>query len=985
MSVPPPARRCHDGAVTAVGVLGPVLLAGPRGEVRLGSARQRRLLAALAAHPGAAVGTAALAELVFDDPPADPAGAVQTNVARLRRLLPPGVAIATTPEGYRLDADRAAVDATAFADRVAAAPADPELRRQRLEAALRLWRGRPFAELDHPSLAPEVARLTALRTAATEQHAAALLDTGRVGEAVAAAEAIVAAEPLREAAVGLLVRALVAAGRQGDALAALARLRERLADELGLDPAPELRALEQRVLRQELPAPRGAAAPRPRAPRVPVSSFVGRDADLARAVALLDGGCRVVTLCGPGGVGKTRLATHVAAAVAERYDDGALVVGFGDGGPADVEPVLAAALGLADDGRTGASTLADRVVDVLAVRRQLLVLDNCEHVADDVARLVEAVAGGTGGVDLLLTSREPLRVDGEHLLAVEPLDDAAARRLLTDRIRAGAPADPPGPDEDVLVAELCRRLDRLPLALELAAARARPLGLPGLLRAVERPLEALRDGRRTAAGRHRSLRDVVAWSHGLLSPAQRELFERMAVFAGPVGADAVAAVCGSADALPDLVERSLVVRGPGEPARFGMLETLRAYGRAQLTASGAGPALRARHARWAVALAVELSAARLGPGEAAAVPRFDDHLADLRRAHAWLCEHGPVEDLLRLGVLFGGFAYLRGRIDLVRLVDETVTAVGDRAHPLAARLLGQLATTHWQRGELDAAEACSRRALDVAAACGDPAAGRDGAEALANVHLFRGDLAGAAGWAHRGLRLADEAGDPEVRLFCRLDLVLSSAYAGDDPAAAAHEAAIAALLPELDSPTARAFLAYARGERRAERGDPAAAGFLREAVRLAEEVDSRFVSGIARHTLLTCAARGGGDDPAAVLASLRPLIDHWHAYGAWTHLWIAVRAVVEVLARLGRHAEAAVLLGALRASPRATPAFGPDAARERAVEGAGRAALGEAFDALLAEGAARGDAGAVALARRITRADPVPVGGGRATRPGATC
>jgi tetratricopeptide (TPR) repeat protein len=403
-----------------------------------------------------------------------------------------------------------------------------------------------------------------------------------------------------------------------------------------------------------------------------------------------------------------------------------------------------------------------------------------------------------------------------------------------------------------------------------------------------------------------------------------------------------------------------------------MLETLRAYGRAQLTAAGDGPALRARHARWAVALAGEVSAARRGPGEAAAVRRFDDHLPDLRRAHAWLREHGPVEDLLRLGVLFGEFAHLRGRIDLVRLVEETVAAVGDRAHPLAARLLGLLATTHWQRGELDAAEACSRRALDVAAACGDPAAGRDAAEALANVHSFRGDLAGAAEWARRGLRLAEEAGDAELRLVCHLDLVLGSAYAGDDPTAADHEAAMVALLPEIGSSTARAFLAYGCGERRAERGDPSAAGHLEEAVRRAEEVDSRFVAGVARHTLLTSAARGGGDDPAAVLASLRPLIDHWHAYGAWTHLWIAVRALVEVLSRLGRHADAAVLLGALRASPRATPAFGPDAARERAVERAGRAALGEAFDALLAEGAGRGDAGALALARRITRTDPAP-------------
>lgn len=975
------AARCHDGAVTAVGVLGPVLLAGPGGEVRLGSARQRRLLAALVLHLGAAASTDVLAELVFDDPPADPAGAVQTHVARLRRLLPPDVRIATAPEGYRLVVERAAVDVAAFTDQLAAPPADPELRRRQLAAALRLWRGRPFAELDHPSAAPEVARLTEQHATASERYAEALLETGRTGEAVAAAEALAVAAPLREGAVAVLVRALVAAGRQSDALAAYARLRDRLADELGLDPAPELRALAQQVLRQEVPAAAPRAAPpvpaRRRSVRVPVSSFVGREADRARAAALL-GRCRVVTLCGPGGVGKTRLATHVAAAVEERYDDGVLVVGFGDGGPDDVEPVLSAALELADDGRAGAASLADRVVDVLAVRHQLLLLDNCEHVADDLAPLVEAITSGTGGVDLLLTSREPLRVDGEHVLGVEPLAEEAAQRLLTDRIRASAPGAASRPEDAGLVTELCRRLDRLPLALELAAARARPLGLPGLLAAVERPLEALRDGRRTASERHRSLRGVVAWSHGLLDPAQRDLFERMAVFAGPVEAAAVAAVCGGAAALPDLVDRSLVVRGPGEPARFGMLETLRAFGRAQLAAGGAGPALRARHAAWAVSLAGEIAAARRGPGEAAAVRRFDDHLPDLRRAHGWLCENGPVEDLLRLGVLFGELAYLRGRIDLVRLVEEAVGAVGATgpsgggSHPLAARLLGLLATSHWQRGDLDAARACGLRALDVAAASGDPAAGRDGAEALANVHSFRADLAGAREWAERSLRLAEEAGDLDVQVLARLDLLLAATYSGDDAAAGVHEAALAAVLPADAPPTTRAFLAYARGERRAELGDPDAARYLEEAVRTAEEVDSRFVAGIARHTLLTAAAREGGADPAAVLAGLRPLLDHWHGYGAWTHLWIAVRAVVGVLSRLGRHREAAVLLGALRASPRASPAYGPDAAREEAAERAGRAALGAAFDAALAEGAAGGDAAALALARRLTRSAAAP-------------
>ncbi len=222
---------------------------------------------------------------------------------------------------------------------------------------------------------------------------------------------------------------------------------------------------------------------------------MGRAADLARVVDAVRR-CRVVSLCGPGGVGKTRLARHVAAAVADRYDDGVLFVEFGEGGAADVEPLLAAALRLSDGRAEWSGSVADGIVEVLSVRNQLVVLDNCEHVCDEVATLVEAIIAAAPGVDLLLTSREPVRVDGEQVLPVAPLEPGAAARLLVDRMQAGDPAAAPDP-EDELVAEVCRRLDHLPLALELAAARALPLGLPGLLDALEtseEPLGVLRGG-----------------------------------------------------------------------------------------------------------------------------------------------------------------------------------------------------------------------------------------------------------------------------------------------------------------------------------------------------------------------------------------------------------------------------------------------------------------------------------------------------------
>ncbi|MGD9990301.1 BTAD domain-containing putative transcriptional regulator [Pseudonocardia sp.] len=983
--------------MTSVGVLGPLEVYGPDGPVTVGSGRQRRLLTALAAHPGEPLTVDRIADLVWSGtPPVDPVGAVQTLVARVRRLLPAGVAVETVPGGYALRAARDAVDATAFTDGVAAASAQPSARDRAagLVAALALWRGRPFADLDHPDAPALAARLAAVHADARERLAAALLDAGRAADAVVVAEGLCVDEPWREGAVAVLMRALAAAGRRRDALAAFAGLRRRMAAELGVDPGPQLRELEARLLRDEEPGPVAGGAPRP-----PVSSFVGRTADLARVRELLAGN-RVLTLVGPGGVGKTRLARHVVAVVAAGYDDGVALVEFGEGGRADVEPAVAAALSLADGGRSGEG-LTRRIVEVLAVRRMLLVLDNCEHVADEVARLVEAVCAGGAGTDLLLTSREAVRVDGEQVVPVGPLAPADAATLLTDRIRAAGPDAVPGPADAALVEVVCARLDGLPLALELAAARVAALGLPAIAEALEDPtapastacdgtardgtardgtapdsaaLDLLRGGRRTAARRHRSLRDVVAWSFGLLDDAQQALFVRMSVFAGPVEAAAVAVVCGDAGALPDLVDRSLVVRHPGEPARFGQLETLRAFGRERLATDRSAEALRTAHATWAAGLAEEIREARRGPGEQAAVARFDAHLPDLRRAHARLCDVGPVPEVVRLGLLFAELGYVRGRVDLVRPALRSLRVVGvlDDAdlpaevavpvRPEAARLLGLVAASCWQRGDLDLCEAYARRSIALAEAGPDRGAARDGHEALANVHLFRGDLAAARREGRRSVELADAVGDVDTALLGRMDLTVAAAYAGDDVAAAREEEAMAGLVARIGSATARATLAYVRGERRAERDPAAAAGHLRDAVALAESVDSRFVAGIARHTLVTSAVRGGDD-----VAALLPLLDHWLAAGAWTHLWVAVRSLVVARSRAGDHRTAGLLLGALAASPRATRAFGPDARREAEAEAAGRAALGDGFDLALAEGAALGDGPAIALARAVAR------------------
>lgn len=924
-------------------VLGPVGLHGADGcPVRLGSARQRRLLAALVLHGGAPVACDVLAELVWgDDLPADPDAALHTYVARLRRVLPAGLRIRTGTHAYVLEADRGTTDVDVFTSLLERAPADLET----LEAALGLWRGRPFADLDHPAVDAEAARLTGLRTAAAERQVGMLLAAGRAADAVSAAEALVTADPLRESATALLMRALLAAGRPGEAARAFAALRTALADELGLDPSAEVVRLHEQVLR----------GPSPRRPALPLSSFVGRDADVARVAALL-GERRIVTLCGPGGVGKSRLARHAAAAVAGRYPDGVVLVGLGDVGPSRVEPAVAAALRLAE---AGATSLAERIVEVLAVHRQLLLLDDCDHVAEPVAALVEAVAGGAPGVDVLVTAREPLRADGEQVLPVAPLAEEPAAALLADRIRAADPASTPAAADTELLARICRRLDGLPLALELAAARAPALGLPALLTALDEPLGVLTSGRRTAARRHRSLREVVEWSYGLLDPAERDLFVRLGVFAGSVEPAAVAAVCGDASRLPDLVHRSLVVRRDGQPVTYGMLDTLRAFCRSRLDGEPLATDLRTRHAAWAAALATDVAASGHRPDQAAAVRRFDAHLPDLRRAHSWLCRCGPPEQLLQLGLVFADLGYLRARADLVRMADEALLAAGcdpgadpgapvGTVHPLAPLLLGATVAAAWQRGDLDGAERRGLRAVALADAIGDPSAGRLAVEGLANVAMFRGDLPRARRLCAEAAAASAAAGDDALRLMAVVDLTIMAAYGQDDAAAAEHEREALALAADLGSPVARAWAEYAAGERRAECGDRDAAPHLERAVALAEEVDAVFVAGVARHTLLTTAARA--DSGPAAVERFGPLLDTWHGIGAWTQLWIAVRALAEVLSRNGRHADVARLLGALRSSARATQVYGADSERIDRVVAAARQALGADFALLLAEG-----------------------------------
>ena len=700
---------------------------------------------------------------------------------------------------------------------------------------------------------------------------------------------------------------------------------------------------------------------------LPRSSFVGRDDDLHRVAKLL-ARRRVVSIVGPGGVGKTRLARHAADAVCDRYTDGVIWVELSSlGDAADIPAVIANDLRLS---LGSGEALLDQVAVELAGQRVLVVLDNCEHLADGVAIVAERIASA-GTVDVLLTSRVPLRVDDEHVIVLAPLAEDDAARLFLDRLAAVAAHEAPPAGADV-VAEIVRRLDGLPLVLELAAARVPGLGLPGLRDALDEPFGVLSRGHRS--GRHGSLLEVVEWSVRLLTDAQRELFIDMAAFVGPVELSAVTAISDGeasvAGILADLVDCSLVTMHDGDPVTYGMFEFLRAYGRGHLTSDRRAAELAERHAGWAAQLAEALFAADTTPQQGAARHRFDIHLPDLRAAHTWLRDNERTHELIRLTIVLAHHAYHRLLVDLISVVDETLRDVAHVNDPLRVRLLGIAANFGWQRGDLALAERRGREALELADTLGATSSTAAAHGALGTVLMMRGDRDGASARCDLTRRVAAADGDHYTETLALIDLALSATYAGDDAAAARHGDALDALAAARGAPSIRGWAAYLHGERLAERDPAAAMRHLTDAVAAAEDVDDRFLAGVARHTLMTAAARM--DEAGHAVSSFAGLLDQWNASGAWTQVWLTMRALIDALSRDGRHREAAVLLGA-HATTRGGPAvFGPDARRLDAAIAAARRHLGDEFDALWSEGAALDDEGAISLAIDLTHPAHLP-------------
>ena len=681
------------------GILGPLQAVGDDGrELALGGRMPRAVLALLLLRANEVVSSDQLVEELWAGaPPASGAKGLHVHVSRLRRALaaghsdPDGERLVTTAGGYVLrvgpeELDVQRCERLIGEGRSLLAAGRPDQALAALSGAVELWRGDVLADFQYDAFAQgEIARLGELRAAVLEERIAVEMLLGREAQVLGELERLVRDYPYRERLRGQLMLALYRTGRQAEALAAYRAARSALVDELGIEPSVELRQLHEAILAQDgallqtdpgqPAAPAGAGATTDgRAPghvHLPVQAtpLIGRERELAELMTLADSR-RLITLTGTGGTGKTRLGMAFAAGLADRYPDGVWWVPLAMVSEARLVPAaIAAALG----------DIADLPM-YLRGRALLLVLDNFEQVIE-AARAVGELLSGAPGCGVIVTSRERLGVAAEQEYPVAPLSPHSAVELFTARARQVEPGYEPGAEIDAI----CERLDRLPLALELAATRVKLLSGQQLLARLEQRLPLLAGGRRDLPKRHSTMRATIAWSYDLLSEPEQRLFTRLAVFVGSFELEAAEQICGAdLDAMRSLIDKSLVRHG--DNGRLFLLQTTREYALEQFDSSDERDEIRARHARWYFALGV---ADGDGPREGTDdLIRLRQDAANVGLALAWALDHDIAAALPLADALFTPWLGA-GRIrELERwyeraLADPTALSSGDRAKALA--------------------------------------------------------------------------------------------------------------------------------------------------------------------------------------------------------------------------------------------------------------------------------------------------------------
>ena len=647
-----------------IAILGPLLVTDAGRSVPVGGARLRALVIRLAVDAGRSVRTDALVDAVWgDDPPAGAANALQTLVSRLRRALPPA-AITVDPTGYRVDADVDFVEFEQMA-RAGRTATDATVARAHFADALALWRGPALVDVAESGFARAVAaRLDEARVTATEDWLSARATIEPAADLIADLEELARAHPLRERPHALLMSALAAAGRQAEAVRGYEQLRARLADELGIDPSAELASAYTAMLRGE----------RTGNIRPALTSFVGREAELARLTSMIREN-RLVTLVGPGGAGKTRLATEAARRLAGEFAGGVWIVELAPVREADgVARALAETLQLREVrflDLSSSGNAFDRVLGALESKDLLLVLDNCEHLIDASAGLADAMLGACPGVRIVTTSREPLAINGEALCPLGPLatplvtpasgvtaaavHDVASVRLFVDRAAAVKPGFALTDTDAGAVAEICRRLDGMPLAIELACARLRTMPVQAIAARLDDRFRLLTGGNRTALPRHQTLQAVVEWTWDLLAGEERSLAATFSVFLDGATVDTIVGICGadSVEPLGGLVDKSFVLLG--DDGRYRMLETIRSFAAERLADSGAAGAARTAHASFFATTAEHADTHMRGPQQLRWLKWISDERDNLAGALRWAIDSGDAATAVRLAGALGWF------------------------------------------------------------------------------------------------------------------------------------------------------------------------------------------------------------------------------------------------------------------------------------------------------------------------------------------
>jgi predicted ATPase/DNA-binding SARP family transcriptional activator len=1049
-------RRGDDGKQgrdrAALRVLGPVVVERAGSCVALAGAKARQLLAVLASAAGRPVSSDLLIETLWaGEPPPSAVASLQSHVSRLRGALAPEIAIVRAANGYLLDAGAAMVDGVRFEEMLRrSAEFPPAEAAQVLNRALGLWRGPAFGDdADLDAIRPEAVRLDELRLVATERWADARLHCGDAAALVGELDALVERHPLRERFWVLLMLALHRTGRQAEALRRAQQLRRLLAEEAGLDLPAGVRELERRILADEpalvLPAApviHQAVASRPApadgsgddagrrsgasashalrssgtsgatAALLGSTSFVGREPEVAELVEALQRHA-LVTVSGPGGVGKTRLALRAAARLADAGRPVSVVQLATVRDPAGVGQVVAHGLDIQPRQHR---TLDETIVEYLASRHDLLVLDNCEHLAGTVGPLVDRLRNSCPELGILATSRQPLGLAGEFVSVVAPLalpepgrtalgDVARSPAVQLFVARAAAAVPDFALDEETCgaVAEICRRLEGLPLGLELAAARVRALGVDALAERLAYRVQSLGQLQRGDDGRQRTLADLVRWSYDLLEPRARAVFAQLGVFAGGFDLDAVDAVCGPGtgsavagpplaspagphranvrtaelgdivDVLADLVDQSMVVLVDRRIPRYRLLEPLREFALDRLTDDGRLLDVEARHVDWFVELAERGAAGLDTPDEAAWAVRLDRNFDNFRTAMRSAARAGDADRAVRLVVALHERGIRAVQYEVMAWADLAASLPGARQHPAYPTVVGLSAYGEWVRGHLERSIELARAAL---AARGDGPAGDALAErVLANAHFYLGDDEGRD-WIDRLLSAAREA-NASARVAHALymaSIAATSLGNSERGVALAGEAAAPAAIA--GSRTALAQARYALGLALEGTDLDAALDHLEHAARLAGSAGNRWVEAFALTEVHWLRARRG--EPLAALAGFRDVVSTWYRGGDWANQWLSLRRVLGVLVDAGALEAAAVLHGALEAAgvAHALPFEPADARRLVDLVDELRSLLGEgAFADAMGRGASLTESGIVEyVIERIDQLTPPDAG-----------